>query len=167
MSWWKPSNPDEIKPGVWMHPAAVLYLESLLEPDMKVVEHGCGGSTLWFAERVKEVHSYDANGAWRDKLGKIKPENVSLENSIPAIDYDLLFIDGKNEDRPKWIKNAHKLLKHGGIVVIDNSNRPHYHKAMKDLGVFCHMPTMIGAFTNSGKYVETAFYRLKGGTDWI
>lgn len=169
--WWNPSKPDEIKPVPWLHPAAVCYLESLLTPDMSVIEHGCGGSTLWFAERVKIVYCYDNNEEW---VKRIRHDNVrryvyksGYVLTVGSGDYDLLFIDGNNQDRPHWISAAHDIVKPGGIVVVDNAEREHYQEALAELRKHCHAPTIITAWTGYGKRVETHFYRLKGGEKWI
>ena len=51
--WFSPSRPNNVKPIPWLPPAAVNYLDQLLSPEMRVLEYGAGGSTLWLAERVK------------------------------------------------------------------------------------------------------------------
>ncbi len=169
MTWWNPSKPDEIKPSVWMHPAAVLYLESLLQPEMNVIEHGCGGSTLWLAERVRFVRSFDDNEEWVSQVQVPKNAKVVYYSDVPYIaeKADLLFIDGRNEKRPLWLKEAKNMVRAGGIIVLDNSNRDHYQSAVAELLAHCHAPTTIGAWTDYGKFVETAFFRLKGWKNWI
>ena len=174
MNWWEPSTPEDFKPVPWMHPAAVMYLESLLRRDMVVIEHGCGGSTLWFAARCKELHSYEVNEAWfHAVVNKVKArENVfvHLQHNppiFPDMQADLLFIDGRNNDRPEWIMAADKLVKPGGGVVVDNSNRPHYSIPLQKLAEHCTFPTVISAWTPYGKQVDTVFYRTKGGAEWI
>lgn len=172
MNWWTPSTPDEIKPVPWMHPAAVLYLESLLTSDMTVIEHGCGGSTLWLAHRVKEVHSVDHSKDWREAVKRQMYARVYLYLSLAEIKEthcDLLLIDGYGADRPKWIKAASNLVKPGGIVVVDNSERSTYQGALEALQLHCIPPLYItGCATGlNNKLVQTSFYRLKGGESWI
>ena len=170
--WWNPSTPDDLQPVPWMHPAAVLYLESLLSPDMTVIEHGCGGSTLWFVDKVRELHGYDIDSGWLLEIGKtvLKYEHVFIhEQRYPptVIHADLLFIDGHNQDRPEWIRSAPSIVKPGGVVVVDNSEREYYQAALRELAAHCHAPTIITAWTDYGKLVQTSFYRLKGGVSWI
>jgi len=142
------------------------YLESLLDGNMRVIEHGCGGSTLWFAVRVRSVTFLeDVSREWRAAVLSRNPnvcETVSYDG-----DYDLLLIDGMNAQRPKWIELSHRLVKPGGIVVVDNAERPQYRDALQRLADRCIMPTIITAWTPFGKRVDTVFYRLKGGVDWI
>lgn len=174
MSWWEPSTPENFQPVPWLHPAATLYLESLLRRGMVVIEHGCGGSTLWFASRCKELHSYEVNEAWfHVVVNKVKArENVFVHLRsdppiFPDLQADLLFIDGNGTDRPQWIRAAEKLVKPGGIVVVDNSNRPQYGIPLLKLAEHCTFETVIIAYTPQGKQVETAFFRIKGGAEWI
>jgi len=166
--WWLPSDPDDIKAECWLHPAAVLYLESLLTPEMSVIEHGCGGSTLWFAERVKDVKSFDKNKAWVNKMREIAPYNARVsKDDCPQEMCDFMFIDGYNRDRPEWMFMSDKYVKEGGIIVLDNADRPHYQEGRRHLLTFCHSPLVIAATTGLGKFVVTEFYRVKGGTNWI
>ena len=184
MTWWTESTPDEIKPIPWMHPATVLYLESLLTPDMHVIEHGCGGSTLWFIQKVKSVASYESNPEWIKAVQK-RSQNHNFTKDEDGYKYgtmlfpeyttspevskkaDLLFIDGHGADRPEWIRAAHKIVKPGGVVVVDNSERNAYHEAMGALSAYCVKPLHIVGFTDYGKLVQTTFMRLRGGESWI
>ena len=172
MDWWNPSTPENMSREPWMHPAAVLYLNVLLSPRMSVIEHGCGGSTLWLALRCHSLYSYDIDDEWvkvaKEKTFKYENVLVNKQADPPEhIQADLLLIDGNNYDRPAWILAAPRLVVPGGVVVIDNSNRPHYREALRELATFCTLPTVIQAWTGYGKEVHTSFYRLKGGTNWI
>ena len=129
-TWVQPSRPEEIQPFPWLSAEAKSYFESLLRPDMLVVEFGAGGSTLWLSERVKHVYSYENDPDWLAVLRKRKPENVTLFfESLPTGGEraDLLFIDGEPvELRGEWLDLATTIVKDGGIVVLDNANRPEY-----------------------------------------
>lgn len=169
MSWWEPSTPDTIVPLPWLHPAATSYLDALLTGDMCVTEHGCGGSTLWFAARVRSVTAFDCNREWMDAVLRRGLRNVTVyDDRIYFIspDCDLLFIDGNNRERPLWILSAAR-MKPGSVVVVDNAERPHYQEALSELRKRCHAPTVITAWTGHGKRVETHFYRIAGGVTWI
>src|SRR3954452_8270654 len=48
----------------WFSYAAIDFLEPWLRPDMTVCEYGSGGSTLFFARRVKSVFSIEDNPKW-------------------------------------------------------------------------------------------------------
>lgn len=172
MTWWLPSTPETMTPYPWLHPAAVCYLESLLTKDMTVIEHGCGGSTLWLASRVKQVYCIDDNAEWVEAVKKRYYANVTFTNNIfeqyfkerPA---DLFLIDGQTAERGFFIGVADMLVKKGGIVVLDNAERPMYKEARQGFAKLTHPPTVITAWTGTGKLVMTEFYRLRGGVNWI
>lgn len=174
-TWWNASNPnDNIKPRPWLHPAAVLYLESLITPGMTVIEHGCGGSTIWFSERVKHVTAVDDDSDWIVGLAQETKERENIRlyplDGVPTLDpADLLLIDGRNEKRPEWMFAADKLVKPGGVVVVDNAERPHYQEGLHYLSKFCYKPATVIAYATglNDKLVMTSFYRVKGGIDWI
>src|SRR5580765_7923492 len=48
----------------WFSYAAIDFLECFLESHMKVCEYGSGGSTVFFAQRVKSVFSIEDNTQW-------------------------------------------------------------------------------------------------------
>ena len=172
--WWDESDPQHIGDTPWMHPAAVLYLESLLTPDMTVLEHGCGASTKWFAKRVEHVTAVDNDSDWIAGLALETKDFhnirlIPLDSVIKTVDpVDLLMIDGYNHDRPAWMMEADRLVKPGGIIVLDNAERKHYDKGCLHLMEFCYKPTSIVTYTGYGKLVITNFYRVKGGEiKWI
>jgi hypothetical protein len=55
----------------WISFPAIKYLEKFLDRRMKVFEYGCGGSTLFFADRVGTVISAEHDRAWYEKLSGI------------------------------------------------------------------------------------------------
>jgi SAM-dependent methyltransferase len=48
----------------WFTFSAIEFLETWIKPQYGVFEYGCGGSTLFFAERAKSVASVEHNGKW-------------------------------------------------------------------------------------------------------
>ena len=65
---WRRSLGGEANPVAderpWITFPAIEFLERTLTRDMRVFEYGAGGSTLFFATRVKEVVSIEHEGAW-------------------------------------------------------------------------------------------------------
>lgn len=175
--WWEASTPDNFRAVPWMHPAAVMYLESLLAASMTVIEHGSGGSTMWLAARVEYVDSYEHDAAWIDVLRKRAQDNVIIHgpDARPPIGMtcDLLLVDGERSARPEWLDAGKDgLVKSGGIIILDNSNRPEYEKARDILRCYsAHYVTIAPAPVASMKhpqYSHTEFYRMPGGNiDWI
>lgn len=162
--WFAPTVPARVKPIPWLSPEATAYLESLLTPEMTVLEHGAGGSTLWFAERVKHVTAVESDLDWFNVLRKRVPENaaiVVMQGVLHIAPVDLLFIDGEPvETRAQWLGAAAQLVKPGGYVVLDNSNRPEYKQAREKFReTFTHIHTVDG---NKGGCIHliTEFYRL-------
>lgn len=81
----------------------------------KVIEFGVGGSTLLIARVAKALESFDTDLGWLDRtrrrLDKLKPELTCLPqlrhtSGVPETidDCDVLFIDGRGDDRFKWLK---------------------------------------------------------------
>jgi len=83
----------------WFSWPAIRWLDRWLQPAFTVFEIGGGGSTLWFADRVKRVVTLDADPAWLSRLRACAPANVELiHGSTPGQlapgRPDLLVIDG-------------------------------------------------------------------------
>lgn len=163
--WYLPSQPENIKPVPWLAPKAIAFLESLLKPEFVVIEHGCGGSTLWFAARVKLVTSFENNPAWQEA---VKGENIRVFSSchnFPTLSnfYDLLLIDGEPvEERREWIKAASAIVKRGGYIVLDNANRPEYAAERQELRKHADLIYTVDSNRPAGfAYLITEFYRLK------
>lgn len=160
--WYAHRTPDEIIPVPWMHTSAVSYLEEILRPDFRVLEHGCGGSTLWFAERVAAVVSVEHDPAWRDKVRSLAPANVTLLEAFGHTGqvFDLFLIDGLREEREGCLLKAHVFVKPGGWVVLDNANRPEYEDARR---MFSEHARLIERFNNNiptkTSYIVTEFWR--------
>lgn len=168
--WWMPSQSQEIKPFPWLAPNVIAKLESIVKPYFRVIEHGCGGSTLWFAERVTSVIAFDKKKEWCDivnlKLDTSKARVfVGLDEITPKRikrSFDLLLIDGEPlQDRAMWLKAAPNLVKAGGWVVLDNANRPDFAEERAALQKTAeHFETFDGNEPGT-KYLVTEFYRLK------
>src|SRR5213075_1346542 len=54
----------------WFSYAAIDFLEKFLRPDMTVCEYGSGGSTIFFAQRVKSVFSIEDNAQWFELVSR-------------------------------------------------------------------------------------------------
>lgn len=52
----------------WLTPGAIMALELILTKDFTVFECGVGGSTVFYAQRVKSVISVDTNELWAKKV---------------------------------------------------------------------------------------------------
>lgn len=125
------------KPIPWITYAAIDFLDRRLSKNMSLFEYGCGASTLWFAQRVKEVISCEHDRHWYEKIKQQIPDNVQLfyielnyggDYAQKITDYtdqfDIVFIDGR--DRTNCITNSIQALKPTGVIVFDNSDREKY-----------------------------------------
>jgi predicted O-methyltransferase YrrM len=142
----------------------IAHLEKLIKPDWRVIEHGSGGSTLWFSDRVAFVTAYETDSKWSVKLHRI---NIAVKNSrtpfTPNEPYNLLLIDGEPvEDRREWIRRAPQIVRPGGWVVLDNANRPEYTKERKHLQAYAAEVVTFDVNEGGTQYLVTEFYRMPG-----
>lgn len=123
-------------PIPWMTYASLGFIEPRLRPDMAVFEFGCGSSTLWWAQRVRQVVSCEHDRQWFELTLALVPENVSLvlatrdeqrysrEILAHKSRFDIIVIDGR--DRVRCARNSLDALRPGGVILWDNSDRDHY-----------------------------------------
>jgi hypothetical protein len=171
MTWWKNKEPDQITDEPFLHPAVVAYLDRLIQPDWEIAEHGSGGSTFFFAKRASTVFTMESDPDWHTALRKRMPANVQyvLGDYVPIIgEFDLVLIDGEPvEDRIKWLTVAPMITKKGGIVVLDNANRPEYKQERLDLLKFSVAHSTFDGNPQMTKYLVTEFFRMRGGESWV
>lgn len=128
--------------------AAIDFLTAYLQPDMTVFEFGTGGSTLFFAQRVKSVTSVENSiERFEAVVSRVKEKNlVNVEIKLRPFDvknpqdfedseylqsihgetFDVIVIDGAEEwtpVRPLCFQQAEQWVKPGGIIVVDDSWR--------------------------------------------
>jgi SAM-dependent methyltransferase len=132
----------------WFSYAAIDFLEGYLKPHMTVCEYGSGGSTIFFAQRVKSVFSIEDNAKWHalvanrlaeksiyNATSKLCPfdfknpagfENSDYLKAMPDEKFDVIVVDGSEEwtqVRPICFKLAESHVKPGGLIVVDDSWR--------------------------------------------
>jgi hypothetical protein len=120
----------------WLGYRAVKRLESILQPDWRVLEFGSGMSSLFFASRCAQLVSVESDPAWYDSMRELFAQkgiaNVdyrlrSLEAytdhpDLPDHSFDLILVDGMVRDRAAAL--ALQKVKPGGYVMLDNSDTP-------------------------------------------
>ncbi len=167
--WWKRSKPEEMTARPWLHPEVTRYLEKLVRPEYRVLEHGSGGSTLWLAARAEHVISVEADFEWYQAVNSLAPANVTLMfcQNFPHLvgAFDLVLIDGEPvEQRIAYIEAVRRLVKPGGWVVLDNANRPEYAEQREQM--LCDGVEYWVTFNMNmpgTKFLVTEFYKLRGG----
>jgi len=119
----------------WFVDDAVEFLEKEIQNGTikKILEFGSGASTVWFAKRVDLVVSVEHDENWYAKISKLieprtgidlrlrpRPYNTVCQEQLPVDEFDLVVIDGR--DRIACAQSAHKLIRAGGFLLLDNSD---------------------------------------------
>jgi predicted O-methyltransferase YrrM len=170
MAHWKtPSKPFDVQPIPWLGRNVIDRLSQIITKEFNVIEHGAGGSTLWFADKARFVLSVENKPEWYDEILSRVPPHVTLilNKSTQVPDewmefpsFDLLLIDGEPvEERSLWIIESRMIIKSGGYVVLDNANRPEY----KTEREYLHsISQSVETFDNNdgSKYLVTDICRL-------
>ncbi len=120
----------------WIAYDAIHYFDSFLNQKSRVLEFGSGMSTLWYAERAGMVVSVEDYRPWYEKvlkdLGDRSSNNVDYRFAQDHQEYtgfmssdkekfDLIVVDGSH--RESCAETATHLVKPGGIIYLDNSDR--------------------------------------------
>jgi SAM-dependent methyltransferase len=115
----------------WITMKAFRFLRQRLPAGARVFEWSSGTSTIWFEKHCAEVHSVEDNPEWfRFVSGRLQKARLTLKtgseyvNAVAAFPdsyFDLISIDGT--DRLPCFEIAHRYLKPGGILLIDNTDK--------------------------------------------
>lgn len=127
----------------WFTRGAITFLNKVLNKNMVAIEYGCGTSTIWYVQKVKRLTSIEHDKKWFDKMNKYLQlndiKNVDLiyadlyDGYVNMIDemgmFDLISVDGRR--RSDCISHAHKHVRIGGYLLLDNAERGRYQDAIK------------------------------------
>jgi hypothetical protein len=135
------------EPLPWLSYAAIFYLKRLDFSNCRILEFGSGGSTLFWANKAKEVISIETDRRWHEKISKVLPENVKImlfekdefEKCLLALQdikpFDVIIIDGAW--RPQCALHCTKLLANTGLAILDNPDwYPTAHANMQENDYF-------------------------------
>ena len=133
LPWWNVEATREIERFLIRHPGA------------RVFEYGAGASTVWLANRARQVFSVEHDAAFIGRFRTmLKPyKNVELlerpivegprayVESISEIGgpFDLIVVDGRY--RALCLEGATSHLSDGGVVLFDDSGRKRYRSAIE------------------------------------
>lgn len=133
----------KINPKPWLTEESINFLEEFLKSNPRtVLELGSGGSTIWFSKRAFKLISFEHDLRWYELINaQVKDlQNVDYKfykgtyfnfiNELPDSFFDLVIVDGK--DRIECIQNSVRVLKPGGILMLDDAQREQY-KVVNDI----------------------------------
>ena len=133
-----------LEPLPWLTYPFIDFITGKLSKEFNVFEFGSGNSTLFFAERVKQVSSVEHNSEWHNKLISKIPgnSNLLLSKSASSADYitilkqsnkqfDLIIIDGIH--RVDCCLYALNFLTVKGVIILDDSEREQYKEGIEHL----------------------------------
>jgi hypothetical protein len=120
-------------PIPWYTYPAIEYLSQFDYSQKEIFEYGCGNSSMFWAERAKQVTSIEDNPKWFEKWQqefshahldiRWRDEGEIYENAIFEDNkkYDVIVVDGKR--RAECAEAAIKGLAQGGMIILDDSDR--------------------------------------------
>lgn len=174
-AWWR-GRRGRVPERPWIVPAAIGFLRRRIHADWSILELGAGRSTVWFAQRAGRVTSFEDNDYWadetrgrRDELGL---ENVELRQlpvegfaaaveALPDAGFDLVvvdFLETPTVTRIDVLKPALKKLKFGGLLLLDDSDRPGYADAFELLARW-RFRRFVGVKDGWPEACETGIFR--------
>ena len=129
----------------WLTAEAVAVLARWLEPDRVGFEWGSGRSTVWFAQRVRQLISIEHDLHWYAEITqrlerkglapKVSYRRVAVDDFVdsdqPYVaaiserqdgELDFCLVDGVTELRAYCALACLAKLRRGGLVIIDNAN---------------------------------------------
>jgi hypothetical protein len=121
------------EPIPWLTYPAIDFLTQLDYADKDVFEYGSGSSTLFWSRRARRIVSVEHDREWHDKLRPQLPAHCELILAKPDAEifaaqianrgeFDVIVVDGTGESRPLCCRQALTHLRHGGMIVLDNSD---------------------------------------------
>lgn len=134
----------------WFSYGAIDFLERTLQPAQEVFEFGSGGSSVFFARRVKSVHSVENDAAWHGSV-TARARQLGLANlrcelhafgdaeaaryqelpyfrALEGRRFDVIIVDGfcgfttgpYGALRPHCFRLALQAVRPGGMIVVDD-----------------------------------------------
>ena len=160
----------------WIVPAAIGWLRRRMRPDWAVLELGSGRSTVWFARRSRSVLSFEDNEFWhprtRERLDQLGLADVELRlspvedlpsevASLPDAAFDLVvvdFLEAPTVTRIDCMEPAMRKVRPGGLLLLDDSDRPGYAEAYELLDGWRER-RFTGVKDEWPEVCETTFFR--------
>lgn len=166
----------------WIVPAAIGWLRRRIKGDWSVLELGAGRSTPWFAQRAGTLVSLEDNEHWHRwassriaalKLGR-KDRNLEVDlrltpieafgeavSALPDGSFDLVvldFLESPRVTRIDLLRPARHKVRPGGLLLLDDSDRPGYAEAYELLAGWRER-RFVGVKDEWPQACETAIFR--------
>ena len=126
----------------WMSKSEIELILSFLKKDDIMLEYGCGGSTMFFPNYVKEYYSIESDESWANSVKKIMPKNVTMHcvpvvrpddpNQKHAVKWDQLYTTKMYHAYKEYIETGSKIEKTFSKILIDGRARPQCARYMYD-----------------------------------
>lgn len=159
-------GPDWVPTTPWWNRRASRFVARHLSPGARAFEWGGGGSTIWLTRQGASVTTIESDPAWVERVASQAPgvdirlvrsaddgvlrsepwtrddgahffdEYVASIDSFDDETFDLIIIDGFC--REACARQARTKVRHGGLVVIDDT---HFPAVAPALAVFDDWPT--------------------------
>jgi hypothetical protein len=125
-------------PIPWFTYPSIEFLKERLSSNLSAFEFGCGNSTLFFSERIKDIISIETNIEWFNKIKNKANSNCNLiyydKDSIELSYHETIKIFNKKFDiiiidsieRNEAMKISVNYLNSTGVIILDNSNVEEY-----------------------------------------
>jgi len=132
------------EPLPWWSYSCTTFLDQVVAPSAKILEFGSGGSTLWWLGRECEVTSLESSVEWaeevRERAGsrveKLAIHVCDLDDNpllmpiLSGAEFDVIVVDHSG-DRVAAVSMSQEYLAPGGMIILDNSDRPEYEPALR------------------------------------
>jgi hypothetical protein len=125
------------RPIPWVTYSFIDFITERLTKDISLFEYGSGYSTLFYAQRVRQVTSVEHDKEWYDQMKSTIPSNAELifkelvyggeYSQTPVkgkVKYDIIIVDGR--DRANCCIRSFEALTPNGVIVLDDSERSEY-----------------------------------------
>jgi predicted O-methyltransferase YrrM len=120
----------------WLTRDSVQILSTLLKPEDRGLEWGCGRSTVWFSRHLKHLISVETNAQWHSQVIKMladanitnvdlrlyqnPAEYVGVVDELKPESLDFALVDGAVA-RDECAHRVIPILKPGGVLAVDNA----------------------------------------------
>jgi len=105
----------------WFTYPSIAFLKDILRRDHKVLEYGCGYSTLFFSKHVDELYTIEHDSAWADTLLK---HNKNL---------DIKLAPANSEIHVDAVSHIQNLLLQVPPITMENDDADYKHGLVNDL----------------------------------